>query len=271
MPGLGGGTGSRPRGSGAGPPCAGPPLSDRAIARIGHKGADAIAPGNTRESFDAALRAGVDMIEFDVLRLEDGRLVLAHDFEDAAGRDPVGLEEGLGHLAGRAYAGIDLVLDLKLPGYEREVVAALAGRGLADRALVSTQHEQSLDRLGEVAPGIPRGWSVPRVRRDYTKTVLALPAYGVARYLRARLPGRAAAMLHDGRCEAIVAHWLLVGAALVRAVRREGGRLFVWTVDDRRRIDRLEGLGVDGVITNDPRLFAARAADPPGPLEAAPG
>ena len=38
-----------------------------ALRRVGHKGADLIAPGNTRESFDAALRHGVDMIEFDVL------------------------------------------------------------------------------------------------------------------------------------------------------------------------------------------------------------
>ena len=37
------------------------------LRRVGHKGADLIAPGNTRESFDAALAAGVDMIEFDVL------------------------------------------------------------------------------------------------------------------------------------------------------------------------------------------------------------
>ena len=38
------------------------------MLRIGHKGADAIAPGNTLESFEAAVEAGVDMIELDVLR-----------------------------------------------------------------------------------------------------------------------------------------------------------------------------------------------------------
>ena len=38
-----------------------------ALIRVGHKGADAIVPGNTLASFDAALAAGVDMIEFDVL------------------------------------------------------------------------------------------------------------------------------------------------------------------------------------------------------------
>ena len=39
-----------------------------ADAAIGHKGADAIAQGNTLESFEAAVEAGVDMIELDVLR-----------------------------------------------------------------------------------------------------------------------------------------------------------------------------------------------------------
>ena len=52
------------------------------LIKVGHKGADHVAPGNTLESFEAALECGVDMIEFDVLRLKDGRLVLAHDYED---------------------------------------------------------------------------------------------------------------------------------------------------------------------------------------------
>ena len=34
---------------------------------VGHKGADLIAPGNTLESFKAAVEAGVDTIEFDVV------------------------------------------------------------------------------------------------------------------------------------------------------------------------------------------------------------
>ena len=38
------------------------------MLRIGHKGADALAPGNTLASFTAAVEAGVDAIEFDVLR-----------------------------------------------------------------------------------------------------------------------------------------------------------------------------------------------------------
>jgi glycerophosphoryl diester phosphodiesterase len=76
------------------------------LKRVGHKGADRVEPGNTRESFEAALGHGVDMIEFDVLRLDDGRLVLAHDYEDAAGREPMTFAEGLDLFATEAYEGV---------------------------------------------------------------------------------------------------------------------------------------------------------------------
>ena len=225
------------------------------MIRVGHKGAAHVAPGNTIESFQAALEHKVGMIEFDVLRTREGRLVLAHDYEDTAGRECLALEEGLDHFAGEAYTAVQLNVDLKLPGYEREVVEALDHRGLLQRSLVSTMYTESLDRLGELAPGLRRGWSVPRVRRNYLRSPLAVPAYAVARYWRARLPGRAAARIRAGGCEAIMAHQVLSSRRLVNAVHRAGGQVYVWTVDDARRIRALEALGVDGVITNDPRLF----------------
>jgi glycerophosphoryl diester phosphodiesterase len=227
------------------------------VKRVGHKGADTVVPGNTLASFRAALEAGVDMIEFDVLRLRDGRLVLAHDYDDAGGREPITLEEGLDHFAGEAYAEIELDVDMKLPGYEREVVEGLVRRGLEGRTLVSSTYLESLDRIGELAPGTRRGWSIPRARRDYTRTLLAPGAYVLLRILRARLPRRARAAIEAGRCEAVMAHWLLTSERLVSAVQGAGGQLYAWTVDDPRRIARLDALGLDGVITNDPRLFAS--------------
>jgi glycerophosphoryl diester phosphodiesterase len=227
------------------------------MKRVGHKGADLVAPGNTVASFQAALEHDVDMIEFDVLRLRDGRLVLAHDYEDAAGREPLTLDEGLDHFAGEAYADVELDVDMKLPGYEREVVEGLHGRGLVERALISSHYLESLDEVGRLSPGLRRGLSVPKVRRDYTKTALAIPAYGIARYMRARLPGKVRPLLRDGRIQAVMAHWLLVSRRLVDVVHAEGGEVYVWTVDDARRIERLRELGVHAVITNDPRLFGS--------------
>ncbi len=227
------------------------------LIRVGHKGAGHVAPGNTIEAFEAGLRCGVDMIEFDVLPGAGGELVLAHDAEDAELRTPLTLAEGLEHFAGEAYADVQLNVDLKIPGYEHAVVDGLREHGLIERALISSTYPDSLALVRELDADVRRGWSVPRAQRDYTKSlVLAVPAYGVVRWWRAGLPAKAARAIRAGRCEALMAHRLLVSGLLVRRVHEAGGQLYVWTVDDARDIARMEQLGVDAVITNDPRLFA---------------
>ena len=232
-----------------------------ALRRVGHKGADLIAPGNTRESFDAALEAGVDMIEFDVLPArypadDDTPLILAHDYEHPT-EHAVTLQEGLEHLSAEGFADVELDVDLKLPGYEQRVVEALREHELVGRTLVSSQYMRSLVKIREVEPGLRLGWSVPRARRDYTKSVLwLLPALSALAFMRRRLPGLAAGHLGDGRVDAVMAHYRLATPKLVQAVHDAGGELYVWTVDDADHIRRLEAMGADAVITNDPRLFA---------------
>lgn len=230
-----------------------------ALKRIGHKGADLIAPGNTLASFDAALAADVDMVEFDVLPERPGsdRLVLAHDFTDAARRTPLTLEEGLAHFAQDAWSGVELDVDLKTTGYEERVVDALRAHGLAERALISTMEEESLPVVRAAAPEIRLGWSVPKVRRNYLGHPLTkLPALAAARYAQRVLPGRAVRAIREGRIDAVMSHWALVTPRLAQRIEEAGGELYVWTVDDPKRIAALTAIGVTGVITNDPRLFA---------------
>jgi glycerophosphoryl diester phosphodiesterase len=233
-----------------------------ALRRVGHKGADRIAPGNTPASFDAALQAGVDMIEFDVLpedhtARDTSPLLLAHDYEHGIAGAPT-LEEGLDHLASEPFAALELDVDLKLPGYEERVVRALQERDLVGRALVSSQYMRSLVAIRALEPGLRLGWSVPRVRKDYSRSKLwALPAWGLLTWWRRRLPAIAAGHLRDGRIDAVMSHFRLVTPQLVEAVGTAGGELYVWTVDDAAHISRLARMGVTGVISNDPRLFAS--------------
>lgn len=228
------------------------------LRRVGHKGAEHIAPGNTYESFDAALAAGVDMIEFDVLPDGDGtRLLLAHDYDDAASRAPHTLEEGLSHLAKEAFGAIELDVDLKLPGYELQVLEALRDHGLLRRSMISTQYGSSLTAVRAAEPGVKLGWSVPRLRRDpFRSRAMSLPARAAAQLARRALPARAAAAVRARRCDALMVHWRLVSASLVERVLGAGGEVYVWTVDDLARLRALDALGVTGVISNDPRLFA---------------
>ncbi len=234
-----------------------PELTPR-LRRVGHKGADHIAPGNTFASFDAAVEVGVDMIEFDVLPEKDGsdRLILAHDYVDAASREPHTLQEALAYFSSERFAGVELDVDLKLPGYELAVLEALRSHGVLERALISTQYEESLALLRSAEPGVRLGWSVPKLTRDpFRSWVTKAPAYVGLQVIRALLPRRAAAAVTARRCDAVMAHWRLVTPRLVRAIRAAGGELYVWTVDELERLQALEALGVTGVITNDPRLF----------------
>jgi glycerophosphoryl diester phosphodiesterase len=239
------------------------PSQQRAVRRIGHKGADHIAPGNTTASFDAAIAHGCDMVEFDVLPERDeasgeytGRLILAHDFKDAARRSPLTLQEGLDHLAGEAFAGIELDVDLKTHGYEERVIAALRERGMESRALISTMEVVSLPVLRRASDVVRIGWSVPKVKRNYLAHWATRPmAVASLQLLRRTVPRAVTRAMRAGEIDAVMSHFSLVTPHFVRAVRRAGGELYVWTVDDAAKIRRFERMGVTGVITNDPRLF----------------
>jgi glycerophosphoryl diester phosphodiesterase len=243
------------------------------MRRVGHKGADLLAPGNTPAAFQAAVEAGIDMLEFDVLperRDGTGDLYLAHDYGDLGARpDAVTLDQGLDHLAGVAYADVELDVDLKLPGYELRVLEALQERGLLDRALISTAERESLRVLRAADRGVRLGLSVPRLRSDpTTRARTKLAALVLAAAARVILPTVLARRVRRGEMDAVMIHWRLMSPRLLRAVRAAGGEVYVWTVDDVATVRRLEALGVDGVITNDPRLFTLRGPAPapsPGP------
>src|SRR5437879_5099053 len=200
----------------------------RSPRRVGHKGAAHIEPGNTLASFDAALRHGVDMIELDVLSEHpdgSGRLLVAHDYEDMRSRAPLSFEQALEHLAGEEFAEIELDVDVKLPGYELRVLEGLRELDLVPRTLISGMFPAGLAQIRAAEPALRLGWSVPRVRRDYTTDMLtAIPALAMLSGYRATLPRRVRAALRAGLFDAIMAHWRVVTRAPLRRAREGGGQ-----------------------------------------------
>jgi glycerophosphoryl diester phosphodiesterase len=226
------------------------------VKRIGHKGAETVATGNTLESFRAAVELGVDMIEFDVLRIRDGELVIAHDFGDSGGRDALSLAEGLDSFTRPPLDRVDLDCDLKLPGGEDRLAGTLRDSDLLDRAMVSTMEISSLRRLREIEPALRLGWTYPKVTRDWDGKRWARPAVAAALVLmRRRLPGLAAERIPRLGVQALWVYWPLVTRDLVETAGAAGVEVFAWTVDDPGRMRALRDLGVHGICTNDPRLF----------------
>jgi glycerophosphoryl diester phosphodiesterase len=235
------------------------------VRLVGHKGADLIAPGNTLASFGAAVEAGVDTIEFDVLWLPDAHLpleeraplVVAHDWHDAERRTPLALTEALDAFREPPLDGVEIDLDIKLPGREEELVDALRERGLIERSMVSTMELYSLGRVLELEPALRRGWTYPKVTKDWASKRWARgPMLGALAVMRQRLPGLAAEKLPKLGVEAMWVYHPLVTPRLARITKLAGVELIAWTVDDLPRMRRLAEHGVDGICSNDPRLFA---------------
>jgi glycerophosphoryl diester phosphodiesterase len=232
---------------------------------VGHKGADAIAPGNTLESFRAAIGAGVDTVEFDVLWLPDSHLpveeraplVVAHDWHDAERRTPLALTEALDAFLEPPLDQVEIDLDIKLPGREEEIVEALRERDLVGRAMVSTMELYSLGRILQLEPALRRGWTYPKVTKDWASKRWAKgPMLGALAVMRQRLPGLAAEKLPKFGVEAMWVYHPLISARLARITKLAGVELIAWTVDDLGKMQRLVERGVNGICSNDPRLFA---------------
>jgi glycerophosphoryl diester phosphodiesterase len=62
--------------------------------------------------------------------------------------------------------------------------------------------------------------------------------------------------LESRRWDALMAQHRLVDHGLLEEVLDRRGMLYAWTVNERPVIERLRVLGVHGVATADPRLFA---------------
>jgi glycerophosphoryl diester phosphodiesterase len=211
--------------------------------RVGHGGASALARANSLESFDLAVEIGVDFVEFDV-RAFRGELVLAHTVLHARAPGVVSFRDALRHLSGPRFADAGLHVDVKHPGIEPPVLDGLRVAHLLERTIVCSQVVAVLDRFRELEPrvrtGVSVGGRVARVSRrwsDWRAQVLS----GLA----------------TGRWDALMAQHRLIEPELLSEVSERGRELYAWTVNERPAIDRLRRLGVHGIASSDPRLFAA--------------
>jgi glycerophosphoryl diester phosphodiesterase len=246
--------------------------------RIGHRGAATLAPENTLESFRAAIDAGVDMIEFDVLDLKGGPLVLAHSdhLDEVSHGAARGRVRGQSLEALRAVApnlptfdealaffveeapGIGLHVDLKLRSRLDEVARAIVRHGLEERTVIGGFHVPSLRAVGRAAPHVRVGITYPEDRLSISRKPYLWPivSLGLAS-MRASVPLRVPRLARRVGATAVMLEHRLVTEKAVARAHALGLPVLAWTVDEPGDLERVVAAGVDGVITNDPRIFAA--------------
>jgi glycerophosphoryl diester phosphodiesterase len=224
--------------------------------RIGHRGAAALAPENTLRAFRAAVEAGVDLVEFDVIESADGSLVVAHGLANV-GPDTPTLDEALRFFVDEA-PNIGIHLDLKLTRRERDVIGAIRRFDLAGRTFVSSYYFGTARDVAAIDSGVRVGFTVPRRVFRISDEGRGAPLGRLAlRALRRLTPLLIRPLLAVTRASDIVLHHSLVTESSVRAAHARGAAVVTWTVNDPAVLARVDEAGVDAVVTNDPLMFTS--------------
>jgi glycerophosphoryl diester phosphodiesterase len=227
---------------------------------VGHRGASALETENTSAAFARARVDGADGVELDVLLCRTGEVVVFHD-------------DDLRRLAGRP----ERIAELPLAELREVRVGSGQGIPTLEEALESCGPEL-LVNVELKAAGLP-GPAIAALVEGVAKTlermavgerilVSSFSPRAVGRWSR-RSPAVRAALLFEGRTAigAWPAAWLrpfalnpdfhLCRPGRVARWQRRGYFLAVWTVDAPADLQTCRDLGVDAVITNDPRRARA--------------
>ena len=213
---------------------------------VAHRAGRSLGAAGPIEAIERIVAVGADMVEIDVRATRDGTLVVRHDpvaDEAAAHGEPlVRLADYLEALDGR----IALDLEIKEPGHEAAIVAALRARTDPARVVVTSFSDASIAAVKALAPELGTGLLVgslhlwlrgPRALRGDVDPFGRLSACGA---------------------DFLAPNHRLLATGLARRAERRGVGLLVWTVNTGAGVARtLHDPRVLGVVTDDPGLALA--------------
>ncbi len=217
------------------------------LLRIGHRGARGHAPENTLAGIERAIECHAHMVEFDVRRTRDGRLVALHD--PTVDRTTNGhgllttltLEELKRLDAGRGQAVPTLDEMLRAASGRIGVMIELKEEGTAEEAY-RTVHITAFSGPVVYASFLHDELLAIR-RRDAQAQTLAL-LEGV--------PVNRTAFATDAQATHAGITFETLTPSFLEALKGKGLRVFVYTVNESEKIRLTKALGVDGIISDFP-------------------
>lgn len=222
--------------------------------KVAHRGASALAPENSLAAVEAALAAGVDIVELDVVSA-GGKLRVAHSAAQLLPESP-GLDEALSLFARVAGPDTLLDLDVKDPGVESLLVRMMRAHGLVERTLVTSFHPEVLRAVRKVDSTTTTGLAYPNDRFGLSGQAAFAPFVGPGLgAMRSILPLRIGRMLAAAGADAAMLHHALVTPRVVARCRTAGAAVFAWTIETGDDLNRVLAAGADGAIADDPSLF----------------
>ncbi len=242
-----------------------PELAKPAV--LGHRGFSSIAPENTMSAFEACRRESIPGIELDVHRCASGEVVVIHDHQlkRTTGAEGTVEESSFAKLrsldAGSFFSpefageripllqevfetfGSSMYFDVELKyqgrddiGLGKRVSELISSYGLASQVLVSSFNPFQIRHFEKHARG-----AVP------TAVIFAVDPEVPKRLQRGQGRLFTHASVLKPKYSQVTEAWF------ARYHDRKSYGVFTWTVDDPEEIRRLARLGVEGIISNDPK------------------
>jgi glycerophosphoryl diester phosphodiesterase len=248
-------------------------LGQSTTIAFAHRGGGGEAPENTLPAFEAAVAMGYRYLETDVQLTRDGALLAFHDSSLDRLTDRVGRISGLSFAevreadAGYAFSpdggltfpfrgtgvvvptleelltrwdDVYLNIDAKTNDTVAPLVALVSRLDAFNRVCIGSFSDRRVARIRALA----RGQICSSMGQVATATAYAVSRTGSMPRFHAD-------------CLQVPQRWgrLRIDARFVRAAHRAGLPVHVWTVDDEAQMGLLLDLGVDGIMTDRPRIL----------------
>ncbi|BCW89100.1 Glycerophosphodiester phosphodiesterase [Alphaproteobacteria bacterium SO-S41] len=236
-----------------------PYLRHDGVLAFAHRGGALEAPENTMKAFQYAVDLGYAYVETDAYATRDGVLLAFHDdrldrvtdrkgviadldYETIrgariGGSEPIPLLEELL----TTWPALKINIDPKHDGAVEPLIALLKRLKALDRVCIGSFSDKRIARVRDAfGPAVCTSMGPKEVARFW----LAKRRIPVGRFGAncAQIPVKQSGVT-------------LVDAAAVRAAKRLGLQIHVWTIDDEGEMRRLIALGVDGIMTDRPSLL----------------
>ncbi len=250
----------------------------KALKVVAHRGDSTFFPENTLPAFKSAAKLGVDCIETDVHLTSDGVCVIWHDdtlkrltggtglvsdktYEELLAMDAgamftmdngktfpfrgKGVKVATLDEAFKALPEMRFNVDLKDNNYELVKVFAKIVRenNAQDRVLGASYHDTMLKQIRLLIPEIVSSFS----KKEMLKVVILnklglLGLHGKFKAQAAQIPE------YHGKMKVLT-------KSLIRIFHKKGVMIHVWTVNEKDNMIRFFEMGVDTIMTDNPRLL----------------
>lgn len=219
---------------------------------IGHKGTAGYAPENTLASFQKALNLSVDMIELDVHKSKSGEIVVIHD--NTVDKTTNGSGK-VGELTLKELKKLDAGNGERIPTLT-EVL------DLVDNKIKINIEIKTRDATKGVVKIIEE-----YVQKNYTYKSFLVSSFDYRNLIKVKLLNfkiplgvitkRKLILLNLLFAQLVNAYsinilYTSVSKKIIKQAHALGLKVFVWTVNEPRDIERMKKLGVDGVFSDYP-------------------